>query len=1112
MVTGRHVGCVPGEGDVQGKVEDELDTIDARGPAPGAPGAGEAMPLPKPSPQLDHPALLAVERRHYAISGEIAKGGMGRVLAARDLRLGRSVAIKELLPRNRDLARRFEREARITARLQHPAIIHVNEAGVWNSGEPFYAMTKVSGRSLDKVIAELPTLNERLSLLPNVIAVVDALAYAHSENVIHRDLKPANILVGEFGETVVIDWGLAKDLGLPNDPVQPCSLQVGPDDTDAGSIVGTPAYMPPEQASGQSVDQRADVYALGAVLYHVLVGSPPYSGATAVEVLQRVIDLPCVPVRDREPGAPPDLIAIVAKAMARDPGDRYRSARELAQDLKRFQTGQLVAAHHYTPFQLFWRWLRRRRLAVGVGGVAAVVLVVGATLSISRILGDKRFEQLRRDVLLEDRGRAELLAGHHGRALAYLAAALHGDAQGALGFMIAEAARPFDAQIDSISSGDRGKVVVAYSPDGRRVATAGVGSVQIRDGQRTTVLAASIGLTRVIAFDRSGERVVTAGDDKVARVWSVSGGSPRLFVGHTDAIIDAEFSEDGQRIATASADGTARVWNIAAGTSLALSYHSRPVVSVRFSPGDGSYVATASEDSTACVWSASDGLPISPLRGHSDAVNTVRWSLDGVRVLTASADGTARVWDPILGKPVIKPIAHEPHSRIVTAEFSSDGHRIVTAGTDRTARIWQLASDTADAPALASATLIATLGHAGGINAAAFSADGALVATAGQDSVAKVWDASTGQLVLSFEHAGVVETLAFNHDGSRLVTGSRDGTTQIWDVSNHDERGYLQVDSPVRAIAVARHGELAAGRDDSRVTVAREGVPTVLFEHLGTVRAVAYSPDGSRLVTASDDGNVFVWASGKRLLRLVHDKPVRSIAISTSGEVVFTACEDGRVRSWSMRDGTRIGEWTHTVALSAVAPSPTGDLLVALDDDGQVVVWRGAAQLDRRKRTESAARALAFSHDGRRLVVSGATDAQIFAVGPGAIATSPLVALDGALQDVRVVAFTTDDSRVITGGGDGLAKMWDAAKGKLLGIRNAHGTEINSLATSADGKTLWAGSERGDQGFVRAWDIHVETRTGTELRALLHARVPWRLDEDVAVRQTGELRELDGQH
>ncbi|MCX5742758.1 MAG: serine/threonine-protein kinase, partial [Proteobacteria bacterium] len=406
----------------------------------------------------DYPELVPVERRHYVISGEIAKGGMGRVLAARDLRLGRAVAIKQLLPKNRDAARRFEREARITARLQHPAIIHVYEAGVWPGGEPFYTMTMVEGRSLDKVVAERATLNERLGLLPNVIAVADALAYAHSEHVIHRDLKPANVLVGEFGETVVIDWGLAKDLHAPIDPAaDPATsrpLRVVTDETVSGSVVGTPAYMPPEQARGESVDQRADVYALGALLYKVLSGVAPYVGASADVVLELVRTQAPVSVDVHEPGTPPDLAAIVAKAMARAPADRYPTAGALAQDLKRFETGQLVAAHRYTRSQLAWRWIQRHRFAVAITTIASITLALVATVTVRGIVferdraeAEEHRASLGRVALLDERGRSELLAGHAGAALAYLVGAAHdGGVGGARGFLLADAMAPFEAE------------------------------------------------------------------------------------------------------------------------------------------------------------------------------------------------------------------------------------------------------------------------------------------------------------------------------------------------------------------------------------------------------------------------------------------------------------------------------------------------------------------------------------------------------------------------------------------------------------------------------------------------------------------------------------------
>nr|HEX4318136.1 serine/threonine-protein kinase [Kofleriaceae bacterium] len=283
----------------------------------------------------------------YEQLGEHARGGIGRVTRARDRRLGRTVAVKELIRRDAIHEARFVREALITARLDHPGIVAVHEAGRWPSGEPYYVMKLVSGSTMHERLAQARTPRERLALLPHVIAVADAVGYAHSEGVIHRDLKPANVVIGEFGETVVVDWGLAFDRMSVLPPL-------ADDDHAATGIVGTPAYMAPELVAGDSrgPDERGDVYAIGAIIYELLAGAPPYcadpsdpgaTSATPRSILARACS---GPPRLLATG-PRELVAIARTAMARDPAARYADARALAAALRQFQAGAAARGMRY---------------------------------------------------------------------------------------------------------------------------------------------------------------------------------------------------------------------------------------------------------------------------------------------------------------------------------------------------------------------------------------------------------------------------------------------------------------------------------------------------------------------------------------------------------------------------------------------------------------------------------------------------------------------------------------------------------------------------------------------------------------------------------------------
>jgi hypothetical protein len=341
--------------------------------APANPGrAAPTSQRPAVSP-FDHP------RARFEEGAELGRGGMGRVYEARDVALDRGVAIKQALSDDAAILARFEREVRITARLQHPSIVPVLDAGRDEDGHPYYVMRKIEGQPLAARVSEARTAAARLALVPNVLAAVDAVAYAHARGVIHRDLKPWNILLGPFGETLVIDWGLARE--LDGDDVVSPSIPAAGGLTTAGRAFGTPGFMAPEQARGDAADRSSDVYALGATLAHVLVGAPPFGGLDPEVAIEKAArdEVPELAFPDEVPA---ELIAIATKAMSPSRSARYADAGELAGDLRRFLAGQLVAAHVYTLRERLARWSRKHKLAIAIALAAIVAIATISTIAI----------------------------------------------------------------------------------------------------------------------------------------------------------------------------------------------------------------------------------------------------------------------------------------------------------------------------------------------------------------------------------------------------------------------------------------------------------------------------------------------------------------------------------------------------------------------------------------------------------------------------------------------------------------------------------------------------------------------------------------------------------
>ncbi|HTE53030.1 MAG TPA: protein kinase [Kofleriaceae bacterium] len=1055
----------------------------------------------------DHDSPEAATDR-YRITGEVGRGGIGRVLSARDRVLDRSVALKELFAASDKMRERFLREALITARLQHPSIVPVYDAGHRDGRFAFYAMKLVAGRPLDEAIAEASTLAERLALLPIVLAIADAMSYAHSERIIHRDLKPANVLVGRYGETVVIDWGLAKDLAVDDSE----ALDAGPyraaslDQTAAGSLLGTPAYMAPEQAAGRPVDERVDVYALGAILYHAICGTAPHEGTTLEEMVRCVVSGAVRPLTEREPEVPRDLAAIVSKAMALEPSGRYVTAQGLADDLRRYLTGQLVASHTYRAGELLRRWVKRHRaavtvalgalLVVGVVGIASVLRIVrareqadeAAAVAIEERSNAERQRNSATEMLaamLAEQGRAELLAGRPGRAAVYLseAQARSRDPGVALRTLLAEAMRSVDSERLSLAGHTGELELAAFSRDGTRIVTAGAGrTAKVWDAAAGTVVATLSGRESDItaaSFSPDHSRIVTASLDRTARLWDARTGKVVTTFDHPDEVWSAAFGPDGARVVTTGGDGVVRLWDARTAQLLvALEGHHGEVYSAAFS-ADGARVVTAGEDHTAKVWDAETGRLLVALEGHTD-VHLAAFSPDGSQIVTASGDGTARLWDARTGRLAASLQGHT--GSVSLAAYSPDGTRVVTASDDHTARLWD---------ARTGALLTSLDGHAAEVHSAAFSPDGARIVTASYDHTARLWDVPTGRLLASFEgHRDDVRSAVFGPDGTQVLTASWDGTAKLWDARPSQLR--VSLDDRIASARFSRDGGRVATTAEYDPTVklrdARSGELLVsLVGHRGEVSSVDFNAAGTRVVTASADRTANVWdaATGKLLVSLVHAGKVRAARFSPDGARVVTTGADPGARIWNANSGELIArldgtELPHPLPVpddvSSATFSKDGTRVVTASADGTARIWRTddgklVAQLDGHLGPVATA---VVSDDGRRVVTASLDHtAKVWDAGTGEL----LASLDGHTEFVYQARFSPDGTRVVTASSDRTAKLWDAQTGKLQVSLDGHTGEVLAARFSLDGARVVTASA---DHAARIWDA----RTGVLLATL----------------------------
>jgi WD40 repeat protein/tetratricopeptide (TPR) repeat protein len=900
----------------------------------------------------------------YEVLDEIGRGGMGVVYKARHTTLHRLVALKMIhvaLGAGPEVVARFLGEAEAVARLQHPNIVQVFDVGE-HDGRPFLALEYVEGGSLETKIDAKPQPPRSSADLVEKLA--RAVHHAHQAGIVHRDLKPANVLLTREGMPKVTDFGLAKDM----------ERAAGSGQTRAGSILGTPSYMAPEQAAGrvEEIGPPTDVYALGAILYEMLTGRPPFRGETPFETIRQVLDGEVVAPAALQPKLPRDLDTICLKCLHKAAPRRYPSAEELADDLKRYLDGEPIKARPAGRLERAVKWARRRPtlaalLAMTVVAAAALIgLGVWSHRAVTRRAEEAEAAKKEADAALAEGTRrlVRLNVANGSRLL---------EDEDYLGAMLwfAEALR--------LEQG---------GPEREAMHRVRLRIVSRRCPRLTRVWPHDAAVNDA-AVSPDGRVVVTGCADGLVRLWDAQTGQaagPPLDHGAPVRCLDV--SADGRQIATAGGP-TARVWSAANGQAGRVLAPGGRMLFVRFSPGGGRLL-TGSSTGQARVWDPSSGAAVATVSVPGPVV-TVAWGPDGRTFLAAGRDGTAQVAETETGQPVGPPLRHG--GPLAHAALSPDGRLAATAGEDGAVRLWEVTTGAA----------AATLRHGGPVRHVAFAPEGRRLVTASADGTAQVWDVASGRRVgMAARHGSDVLRAVFSPDGRWFLTTSDDNTARVWDAD-----GGVALSPPLRDNATPTATLFCP--DGHRVLVASAGRLARLWDLV--------VPEDAAVVDATPgpeaEGPVTVTSADGRLLAVVN-----------TGQAV-------RVRRASDREP--VSPPLHSEAhISAAAFSPDGARLATGDEEGLLQVWEvatGKALWERPPRHASRVRSLAFSADGAWVASGGEDDtAGVWAADTGAARIAP-VRLSGSIVRVEL---GPDGATLFTRQAGGAGRLWDAATGEPL--------------------------------------------------------------------------------
>lgn len=1014
----------------------------------------------------------------YEIFGEIARGGMGVVYRARQLGVNRMVALKMTLGAQFASTadrQRFLAEAQAAGKLVHPHIVPIYDVGD-HDGQPYFSMGLIQGESLRDRLASGPLPPLEAARLLRIIA--EAVHYAHTRGVIHRDLKPANVLVDRDGQPYITDFGLAKqtatDSGL----------------TNTGQILGTPSFMPPEQAAGTSgaIGPHSDVYSLGATFYCLLTGRPPFQSAEVVDTLMQVLQDEPVPPRSLNANIPADLETICLKAMAKEASRRYASAADLAADLGRFEAGLPILARPTSVREKAWRWCRRNpALALAYGAATALLL---ATVVISAAFGffqkrvaDELAQRERQTFasLAESRRLTTVLALNEGRSLCE-----RGD--------VAQGLHLFTQALESAlpSAPNLERVVRVNLADWRQ---------ELRPLRRTLEHADGI---HTMAVSPDGNLIAAALLNGELHLWDLKTGQRRCppIVG-SEFVYVLAFSPDNHWLACSDYSSNIQIRDTANAEPNGPTLRFAELVEVMtFSP-DGRCLAIGCNDGFLRLYDPQTlELRIDPIP-QGGAVSRIVFSPDSRRVAVCRRGATARFYDVASGK-----LIHEAgmHQIVENLAFRPDGRQFVTVGREPGGRLWDAES------AQATGVLYA---HPNTVREVTFSGDGRLVATGGDDQTARLWIAATGAPVgQPLPQTGDVVSLQFDKLGNRLLTGSNGGDAQIWETGSARRDGsQLFHRSWLKEAAFAREESLiVTGSGDGIIKLWAGASPerrTRTLEARDRIWGLSFSPDSQLLLASDHGGGAHLWhvADGTPVGQPMNQsRMIWDAAFSPDGALCATASDNFVAKLWKTRDASPLGlEFMHRGPVERVYFPPDGKSLITVsipNRQSQVELRRwpiesGEDPMQGGTRSEGktveplltvAASELLLGVEEAYQAFTMTSDgtAAALAVGTTKFATIRIWRAGRTDQPpelqhngfVHAMSFGPKGDVLLTAGLDRTVRLWNIATGVV--IHNlSHPAAVPAAVISHDGTLIATGcSDR----VVRLWSV----QTGEPLEITLH--------------------------